>query len=91
MQLKPSALLLLACLACAFAQPNLWFGISWYQLPPQGPNPPGRLNPACAWDPVNSQLLCHGGSTGPIGDFSELRDTWFVFHISMLLCLEDLL
>jgi hypothetical protein len=74
-------LCLLAALApLAVIAQNNWLQLSWAQLPFMGSNPPGRFSSACAWDAVKSQLYCAGGSTGPVGDFNEMRDLWYVYR-----------
>ena len=78
MSLATVLLGLLAALAplAVSAQSN-WFQLAWAQLPFTGSNPPGRFSSACAWNAVKSQLFCAGGSTGPVGDFNEMRDMWY--------------
>lgn len=74
-------LCLLAAIApLAVSAQNNWLQLSWAQLPFMGSSPPGRFSSACAWDAVKSELYCAGGSTGPVGDFNEMRDLWYVIN-----------
>ncbi len=69
--------LLAALVPLAVSAQSNWFQLAWAQLPFTGSNPPGRFSSACAWNAVKSQLFCAGGSTGPVGDFNEMRDMWY--------------
>jgi sugar lactone lactonase YvrE len=55
-------------------QPNTWSwdGSNWHQLSP-ATLPPGRVDPAMAWDPATKQLIMFGGGIAG-GQF--LNDTW---------------